>query len=385
MYSLICKSSHHIASSIRASPTHSLCFLQTHLFSSSLSSTDHTPNQHSFTVNYLVNSCGFPLEKALSASKYTNFETPNKPDSVLEFFGNHGFTKTQVSKLIRGSPPVLLCNPEKTLLPKIDFLKSKGVSRKDVIKILSTGPTILRRSLENQIIPSFDLLKKLIQSGEKTIAAIKRFPGLLLFDLDTCLLPNIEILREAGVPDANIVVLLTYQPRAFMTSCDKFRESVEKVEEMGFNPLRSKFVLAVHALRALSKLKWEKKVEAYKKWGWSEDEILVAFGKHPWCMTWSEDKIARVMDFFVNNMGWESSLVANRPVLMSLSFEKRIVPRCAVYQALFSKGLIKKTDISLVKMLESRESWFLEKVVNGYEEEAPKLLKLYKEKLALAN
>ncbi|CAL5347008.1 unnamed protein product [Camellia sinensis] len=43
-----------------------------------------------FTVNYLINSRGFPLEKALSATKYANFETPHKPDSVLTFFENHG-------------------------------------------------------------------------------------------------------------------------------------------------------------------------------------------------------------------------------------------------------------------------------------------------------
>lgn len=384
MSRLIFRNIHHLRSSIRAfSPTHhNLHFLQIHPFSSSSLKT--TPNQHSFTVNYLINSCGFSLEKALSASKYVNFETPDKPDSVLALFQNHGFTKNQISILVRKLPPVIVCDPEKTLLPKLEFFKSKCVSSTDVGKILSSSPSVLKRSLENHVIPSFNFLKKLMGSEAATISAIKRSGRLLLLDLQIDVAPNIEFLRESGVPNENILVLLRYQPRAFMTSRDRFREIVKEVEEMGFNPLRTKFVIAIHAFRAMSKSTWEKKVEVYKKWGLSEDDILVAFGKHPWCMIASEHKISGVMDFFVNKMGLEYSFVVRSPALISLSLEKRIVPRCEVYKVLLSKGLIKDNDISLTKMLVSSENWFLNKVVYRHEEEAPKLLKLYKEKLALA-
>ncbi|CAL5415667.1 unnamed protein product [Camellia sinensis] len=388
MSSLIFRNLHHLRSAVRASsPTHfNLHFLQIHPFSSSSSSSSlkTTPNQHSFTVNYLINSCGFPLEKALSASKYVNFETPDKPDSVLAFFENHGFTKTQISTLVGKLPPVIVCDPEKTLLPKLEFFKSKGVSSTDVAKILSSSPAVLKRSLENHVIPSFNFLKKLMGSEAATISAIKRSGRLLLLDLQIDVAPNIEFLRASGVPNENILVLLRYQPRVFMTSCDRFREIVKEVEEMGFNPLRTKFVIAIHAFRAMSKSTWEKKVEVYKKWGLSEDDILVAFGKHPWCMIASEHKISGVMDFFVNKMGLESSFFVRRPALVSLSLEKRIVPRCEVYKVLLSKGLIKDQDISLMRMLVSPENWFLNRVVYRHKEEAPKLLKLYKEKLALA-
>ena len=89
------------------------------------------------------------------------------------------------------------------------------------------------------------------------------------------------------------------------------------------------------------------------------------------------------MDFFVNKMGRESSLIANRPFLIGLSLEKRIIPRYSVVQVLLSKGLIDK-DISLVVLFESTEKMFLEKFVNGYKEEAPQLLNLYQEKVNLS-
>ncbi|XP_057481117.1 uncharacterized protein LOC130768129 [Actinidia eriantha] len=375
----------HVRSAPRASRTHNLCFSQIQLFSFSLKSTHISPNQHPFTVSYLINSCGFSPEKALSASKYVKFETPHKPDSVLKFFERHGFTQTQISNITRSQPSLLLCHPEDTLLPKLEFLKSKGVSSIDVTRIVSTSPVLLKRSLEKVIIPSFNFLNNLLQSEERTLAAIKSHFGLLLFDRQTHVKPNIETLREVGVPNANIMYLLKNQPRAFMTSSNRFRQIVEEVEKIGFNPSATTFVTAVHALSAMTKSTWEKKVDVYKKWGWTDDEILLAFKKYPWCMTVSENKINRVMEFLVNKMGLESSLVASRPKLVSLSLEKRTVPRCAVYQVLLSKGLIMSNAISLMTLLVSSEKRFIEKVVNRYKDEAPELLKLSTEKLDLSN
>jgi len=83
-------------------------------------------------------------------------------------------------------------------------------------------------------------------------------------------------------------------------------------------------------------------------------------------------------------MGLESSFVSKRPQLLSLSYEKRIVPRCLVCQALQANGLTKKTNISFNKMLGYPEKLFRKKLVKWTKEDAPELLKLYKEKLALA-
>ncbi|RVX22211.1 hypothetical protein CK203_001519 [Vitis vinifera] len=82
-------------------------------------------------------------------------------------------------------------------------------------------------------------------------------------------------------------------------------------------------------------------------------------------------------------MGRESSLIARRPVLISHSLEKRIIPRYSVVQVLLSKGLIDK-DFSLPTVFQSTEKMFLHKFVNVYKEEAPQLMKLYQEKINLA-
>ncbi|THG04888.1 hypothetical protein TEA_010129 [Camellia sinensis var. sinensis] len=199
--------------------------------------------------------------------------------------------------------------------------------------------------MESQIISPFNFFKSFVQSEEETIPAIKRNAKFLLVDLQACALPNVEILRETNVLDEKILFMLKFMAGAFNSTSDRFRKIVNEVKKMGFNPLKLNFVLAVHALKSMSKSTWGKKVDIYKKWVLFEDDILVAFGKYPWCTIASEHKIMRVMDFFVNKM---------------------------------------KNDITLETMLKYIEKVFLTEVVNYYEEEALELLKLHKEKLVVA-
>ncbi|KAF5462747.1 hypothetical protein F2P56_018730 [Juglans regia] len=356
-------------------PIHKLGFLQPP--SLSLKYISSTPDQQPFAVSYLINALGLSPEVAVSASRYVSFETPEKADSVINFFKSLAFSETQISNLVRRFPTVLLSDTNKTIFPKIEFLASKGISRRDLAKMLSRCPDLLKRSLEKQIIPSFDFFKDLLQSEDKTVQAIKRFPGLLVFDLETHVAPNINTLRENGVPECHILTLLKYQPRSLMVNPVRFREIIEEVNEIGFNPLRLKFSLAVCALCGLSKSTWESKVDVYKKWGWSEDEVFVAFKRHPWYMMASKDKIMGVMDFFVNKMSLEPSVVFKRPSLVSLSLEKRLIPRGLVVQVLFAKGLVKK-DISMSSLFECPDETFLRKFVMPHKEEASELLKLFK-------
>ncbi|GFZ04620.1 mitochondrial transcription termination factor family protein [Actinidia rufa] len=283
---------------------------------SSIADTSSTksPNPHSFKVSYLINSCGLPPETAISVSPKLNFETPEKPDSVLNLLRTHGFTQTQISILVRKRPQMLLANPDKTLLPKIEFFQSLGISRTDLARSLSSTPALLGRSLDNQIVPCYNYLKSVLQSDKKVVAAMNHTHSVFLKDLRKYLLPNIDVLREIRVPESSIAYLLNHFPEAIMENPNRFNEVVNEVKEMGFDPLKMNFVQAVHAISGDgNKLIWSRCYKAYKKWGWSEDDILSAFRKHPNCMLLSEKKISQAMDVFVNKMGRHSKEIARCP------------------------------------------------------------------------
>ncbi|KAF3951441.1 hypothetical protein CMV_022902 [Castanea mollissima] len=216
--------------------------------------------------------------------------------------------------------------------------------------------------------------------SSETNSHSRGFSGILGEKVDTRVVPNVNLLRENGVHESGICTLIKTKPRVITTSQVRFKEIVEEVKEMGINPLRRSFVQAVLAIRGMNKSTWERKVNAYKRWGLSEDEILVAFAKSPSCFQASEDKIMKVMDFLVNKMGLEASLIVQRPTLITLSLEKRLIPRASAIQFLQSKGLV-KMNFYLPKAFEYVEELFLQRFVLSNKEEASELLQLYKEKM----
>ncbi|VFR01110.1 unnamed protein product [Cuscuta campestris] len=369
---------------IIVSPTQRLGFLQHAPFSSSISPQSGSVDAKgaSFACSYLINELGFDKEKALSASRLVRFKTPDKPDSVRQFLKAHGFADSQISYMVKRFPQILSCNPKKTLLPKLDFFQSAGISQEEITDLFTRAPLLFRLNVRDKLVPSFNYLKGMFPSNSETVIAMKRISlnaGNLRLNFKM-LEHNTQLLRDAGVPQSNIDKLWGHSPRVLAVDNDKFLEIVEGVKAMGFNPKKVKFLLAVKAFTALSKDTWLKKIEAYNKCGFSEVEILEAFVKCPWCMMVSTEKIKALVDFLVNKMGFEKSVFLKRPLLFSYSLEKRVMPRCLVYQILVAKGLMKSGLGSLLDVSEKR---FLKDYIECHKGEASELLKVYKEKRAL--
>ena len=178
MLNFLYKAVHHCTSCCTIRAPQKFHTVETHLaflWFKSVRYISSTSNQHSFKVSYLINSCGFSLETALTVSENVNFETPDRADLVISIFKKYGFSQTQISNIIRAFPTVLLSNPHKTLLPKLEFFQSKAFTSSDIATVLSRNPQILRRSLKNYIIPSFSFLKNFFGTNEDIINAIIRF------------------------------------------------------------------------------------------------------------------------------------------------------------------------------------------------------------------
>ncbi|XP_043697231.1 transcription termination factor MTERF15, mitochondrial-like [Telopea speciosissima] len=338
-------------------------------------------NQNPFVVSYLISSCGLSPAAALSASKKVGFESSDGPDSVLTLFRNHGFTDAQISSLIRKCPLLLVSSPTKTLLPKLEFLHSLGVSSPIITKILCKDSKFLFRSLENKIIPAFNFWKSLVGTLENVVIGLKREARFFNCDIPT-VARNIAILRENGVPESIIVSLLTYYPSTLTPKNDMFKQMVEEIKQMDFDLSKYTFMSALSVFTSMTKSTWKHKLEAYRRWGFSEDEILLAFRRYPFFMKLSEKNIKSHLDFFVDKMGWEREVIITHPQLVGLSLEKRILPRCSVLRVLRLKGLVKE-DLKMGHLLTKSEKYFLEKFVTNYRKEVPQLLDLYKGNISL--
>ncbi|KAM7515050.1 hypothetical protein LguiA_004633 [Lonicera macranthoides] len=306
-------------------------------------------------------------------------KNPQKAERVLTLFRAHGFSETQISKMVRIRPRILFSDPKKNLIPKLEFFRSIGLSRTDMPRILSLNPSLLGRSLENQLIPCHNFLKNVLILDENVVKMLKQNSRILLHDFEKNIGPNICSLSGVGVPKSLISFMLFQFPCVAYQNHEKFKKAVEEVIEMGFNPLRTMFVQAVQVICELTKMTWDRKWAAFRRWGLSDDKILLAFRSHPLCMNLSEEKITRGMDFLVNKMGWEAVKVAKCPAVLFYNLENRIIPRCRVIKVLISEGILKK-DTSLGTFLMPSENQFLERFVSNYEDKVPELLDVYRGK-----
>ncbi|KAG4381467.1 hypothetical protein AAZX31_15G146100 [Glycine max] len=334
-----------------------------------------TSQQHSFAASYLVNTFGLSPETALKVSERVRFDTPQKPDSVIAFFTSNGFTVPQIKSIVKRVPDVLNCNPHKRLWPKFQFLLSKGASYpSDIVHLVNRCPRIINSSLEKNVIPTFELVKRFLQSDKKTIDCV--FANRHFLNYNTAS-ENVNLLLDVGVKDSSITYL--FRRRASILLSKDLRKNIDEVKELGFDPSKMSFVMALHAKMSVPKSRWDAKVDACKSWGWSEEMVLDAFRKHPIFMLGSKDKINEVMRFWVDQLGWDPLALAKMPKIFGYSLKGRIIPRGLVVRYLIGKGLRKKSA-SLLTPFSASERLFLENYVMRFKEETHQLSKVYVEK-----
>ncbi|PRQ51393.1 putative transcription regulator mTERF family [Rosa chinensis] len=340
----------------------------------------------SFTVSYLINSCGLSLELALSLSKRhrVRFESPEKPDAVVKLFKDYGFSNAHISEIVKKLPELLLVS-EKTLLPKIEFLGSIGITGIPLAETLCGNPTVLKMSLENCIRPCCDIIKTLGIPYGKVPLFIKRSQWLFKVKVLSNVARNVSVLRSLKVPESTIDLCRPHNLVPVSTDADEFNENVNKVISMGFPPSSCTFMKALYVISMMDESKLAQRKEFYRKFGWTEDNILLAFRKNPIFMSISEKNFLSKMDFLVNKMGLQPADVAGYPSVLTNSLEKWIIPRCSVIRVLLLKGLIWKGQFSLLgTALMGNKDLFLHRFVNKYQEQVPELLSIFQGKIGLA-
>ncbi|KAK7304970.1 hypothetical protein VNO77_42867 [Canavalia gladiata] len=350
-------------------------------FTSGTSSDSESDASHhkgdTFTVSYLINSCGVSPTLAVKLSNKVRLKNPNGPNAVLDLLKTYGFSKTHITKLVVKRPRLLAARAENTLLPKLNFFRSIGVSNSDMPKLIIANSMMLRRSLEKCLIPRYEVLRSIVRDDHEVVRALKNAPyGFTFGDVINDLAPNIEFLRRSGVPPGSISLLMMHSRSTAYTKHSKFLEAVKAARQFGFNPLRATFVVAIEIL-VKSKAVLESRFEVYERWGWNREMSLKAFRKFPCFMKLSEEMFSRKMNFLVKDMHLPAEDIAEYPLVLSYNLEKRIIPRFSVIKILKSKGLI-ENSLRFSSFICLAEEDFLEKFVINFQKALPLLPGVYR-------
>lgn len=163
-----------------------LSLMQNRFLTTSAAKTSSTSQllPSSFTINYLMNSCGLPLEATLSTSQKLKLKENNlqRPQAVLTFLKSHGFDSTHIAELIKKCPMILQSKVEDNLKPKIEFLTQNGFVGKLLADFIVLNPVILRRGLSSHIKLPFQFLNTYLENNENVMAAVKWSSWLLNYD-----------------------------------------------------------------------------------------------------------------------------------------------------------------------------------------------------------
>ncbi|KAL6217279.1 hypothetical protein ACLB2K_010496 [Fragaria x ananassa] len=228
------------------------------------------------TLSYLIRSCGLSPKAATLAAHKVQLRSLEQPNSVLALLREYEFSDTQISTLVRRRPQLILANAKKTLLPKLEFFCSIGMSRLDLAKIMTYNPNLLTRSLENSLIPCYNFLKSVVISDVKVVLTLKQNSCIFLENLSKNVEPNIRLVTELGMPHSALARFIACFSKIVTRKPEFFSQLVRQVAEMGFDPGNVNFVQAMVVL-SWKKTTWRHKEEAYRRWGWSDNDILSAF------------------------------------------------------------------------------------------------------------
>ncbi|WCJ31491.1 Mitochondrial transcription termination factor family protein [Euphorbia peplus] len=321
---------------------------------------DHLVNIHQFSPE-----CAANVSSSLSSTKFIN--RPQNADPFLNFLKENGFSKNQMEVVVRKVPRSLFADFETIIKPKFEVFQDLGFQSTDLARFISRYPWLLKSSadrlrisilgLKNVLGPSADICSLLLNFRHGTC---------LIHDFNATVVPNIKYLKSCGICSLQIASYVCNPPMFLVLKLEKLKGIVQRVDKMGVDRKSKMFIEAVKVMSNMSRENWELKLDVFRELGFSEHNILVAFRRMPSVFGSSEKKIKEVTQLLLSVE--DISYIANTPVLLGYSVEKRLKPRLRVLKALQSKNLLKKIP-SLSQFLNMSDAKFIEKYVNTFSNE----------------
>lgn len=341
------------------------------------------PQNHLF-IGCLERSLGFSREEAISAAgKIRRSRFYNKDiDLFISYFENLGLDKTQIKTIASSNPRFLLINVEKTLKPKIRVLEELGLSGSDLVKVIVGCRNVLDRGLESFIRPRIEYLRQLLGSDKGVVLALKKFPRLFDFYAQNRMEPNVVLLKKFGFRDEQIAKFIIRNPRRiFIQNPDWIQDVLQRIEnDYGIPRESSMFYYAIDVLSMLRKESIETKLETLRSFGWSDADIWRMFRNLPFTFGMSVDRMRKSLDFFMNELGYDSGYLASHPKLFSVSLDRRVKRRNEVLKILNERKLIKRnTSLHFIVCLP--ELKFVKRYLLPHKDEIPDVYRSYMEKL----
>ncbi|CAO1947574.1 unnamed protein product [Urochloa humidicola] len=160
--------------------------------------------------------------------------------------------------------------------------------------------------------------------------------------------------------------------RILTRSTKHMQEALARVDEFGIEQSSWVFPKAFATFAILSHEKINKTIHVFEKLGWSRSDISSAVRKAPNILSMSEERIRRSLEFLTGDVGLKIPFIAQRPVLMLLSVERRLLPRYCLMNFLKTTRVLNDYPSFYTIALISEDK-FQQKFVHPYKKSIPGL------------
>ncbi|XP_062232863.1 uncharacterized protein LOC133930213 [Phragmites australis] len=319
--------------------------------------------------DYLVSTCGLTRAQALKASKkLSHLRSPSRPDAVLAFLSAQGLSRANIAAVVAADPRLLCADVENNLDKRVATLRDFGLSRSQIARLIMVSrfrSGTLRRNLTFWL-PVLGSIDKLLQ-------VVKLNVTILSVDPEKASKPNLALLQQCGI---NVSDFPTFMSRVLTRPHKVVQEAVTQIDKIGVPRSSRMFYYALMAFAIPNEKKLANKFGILEMYGWSQEDVLIAVRKMPGIVTMSDDRLRRNVEFLTRNVGLETHYIAQRPVLIKYSLERRLLPRHCLLKVLKAKGLL-DAELDFYFVASLTEKKFHNKFIGPYEERVPGLAHIY--------
>ncbi|XP_078150303.1 transcription termination factor MTERF8, chloroplastic-like [Carex rostrata] len=344
------------------------------LLSTAATTQSPPPNSHFAAIDYLIQSCGLPSDKAIQASKWIqHLKSPDKPDAVLRFMRQIGLNEPEIRTSVSREPRILVSHVEKNWRPNVVKLQEIGLSIEDISGIISRSPELF---LFN-IVPKIDFWMRALGSFENMSVLLKKAPAILCYNLEKVIVPNLSVLQnQCGLSVCQIVQLIKSSNRLIGLRPEAMKVMVKRAEELGFSCSSQMFVYALITVVSVNKNTLNSRVHYLKTMGFSQEEVTYMISNAPNVLQKTKELLGPKLEFLMKEAGCGKIDVVRNPVLLSLSLKKRLIPRNLVRKLLKSKEFPVE-NLSFTTFAMPSDEKFVKKFVLPYEHAIPGLGQAY--------
>ncbi|XP_075106655.1 transcription termination factor MTERF15, mitochondrial-like [Nicotiana tabacum] len=316
---------------------------------------------------------GLPYREA-QEDQTESLSTPSTDPSDL--LRRWGCTADDISKIFQRRPSLRRME-HKNLQSKLKILSDLGIESSDLTKILNCRPRFLNCRINRCLEERLEFFQTLFGTKQVLLKAIVRNPSLLTYDFHKQIKPTVAFYEQLGLSRSDLISMLLARPTLIPRSSlddEKMdyirRTGVEKGTRM------FKHVITLFAISRSETVR--QKVANLEKYGFTEDEVFRLFGRSPFLLTLSVDKVQRNMTFILATMKLSASLVLDNPCLLFLNLETAIKPRYFVGGKIDDMGLLPRVKgPSLLRAMRMTEKRFIKAFITCHPEDVARELMEY--------